>query len=240
MTVIRKLPGNLNSSPSCEVIPSPQRDGGGIVASVKPVIVAKGNKVSNNSHSNNSNNSRPVSFLLESEVYQLADAAKTSRQGDRDELLIMLLFQGALRISEVLAFTPGDRVRVGDKYCLMIRHGKGDKPRVITIPGPLYMRMGNYICEHNIGPGDKFFTITRFRALQIVKEAGIKAGLEHRRLYCHLMRHSGAIARLKRTGNLESLKQHLGHSDNKMTLRYLKTMQAIESLEVESKVEFER
>jgi integrase len=122
----------------------------------------------------------------------------------------------------------------------MIRHGKGGKPRICAIPEMLYLRIGNYISEQGIGPSDKFFEITRFRGLQIVKAAAIKAGLDNRRVYCHLSRHSGALARLQRAGNLESLRQHLGHVDNKMTLRYLKTMQAIESLAIESKVEFER
>ena len=36
---------------------------------------------------------RPVSFLLESEIYQLADAARAMRNGKRNELLILLLFQ---------------------------------------------------------------------------------------------------------------------------------------------------
>lgn len=83
------------------------------------------------------------------------------------------------------------------------------------------------------------FGINRHRAWQIVKECADRAGID-RRIYCHLLRHGGAIARLKRTGNPKSLQIHLGHSDIKMTMRYLTTLQTIESLETESEVEFDR
>ena len=65
-------------------------------------------------------------------------------------------------------------------------------------------------------------------------------GLDYKRVYPHLMRHTGSLARLKRTGNIRSVQEHLGHGDSKVTQRYLKTMQAIESLEIESKVQFDR
>lgn len=184
---------------------------------------------------------RPVSFLLESEVYQLADAARDMRKGKRNELLILLLFQSCLRVSEALALRLRDKVHIKDKFILMVEHGKGDKPRLIAIPETLFLRLGNYASENGItAPDAKFFNLTRVRVWQILQMAAAKAGLDYKRVYPHLMRHSGSIARLKRTGNLRSLQEHLGHADSKMTTRYLSTMQVIESLEVESKVEFER
>jgi site-specific recombinase XerD len=184
---------------------------------------------------------RPVSFLLESEIYALSDAAKTMRKGKRNELLVLLLFQSCLRVSEALDLKLRDKVEIKSKHVLMVEHGKGDKPRIIAIPETLYMRLGNYASENGlVNPNEKFFTVTRVRVWQILQIASKVAGLDYKRVYPHLMRHSGSIARLKRTGNIRSLQEHLGHSDSKMTQRYLSTMQAIESLEVESKVEFER
>ena len=60
------------------------------------------------------------------------------------------------------------------------------------------------------------------------------------RVYCHLLRHGSAIARLKKTGNPRSLQIHLGHADMKMTVRYLSAMQVLDSLETESRVQFGR
>ena len=103
------------------------------------------------------------------------------------------------------------------------------------------MRLGNYASENGItAPDARFFNLTRVRVWQILQVAASKAGLDYKRVYPHLMRHSGSIARLRRTGNIRSLQEHLGHADSKMTRRYLATMQVIESLELESKVKFDR
>jgi integrase/recombinase XerD len=117
--------------------------------------------------------------------------------------------------------------------------GKGNKPRLVAIPEKLSFHLGDFAQRQSLGPDDRFFPITRVRAWQIVKQCAEKAGIG-RRVYCHLLRHSGAVARLKRTGNPKSLQIHLGHADMKMTMRYLTTMQTVESLAVEGKVEFDR
>ncbi len=117
--------------------------------------------------------------------------------------------------------------------------GKGNKPRLVAIPEKLSYHLGDFAQRQNLELDDRFFPISRVRAWQIIKLSADKAGI-NRRVYCHLLRHSGSIARLKKTGNPKSLQIHLGHSDMKMTMRYLTTMQTIESLAVESKVEFDK
>jgi len=69
-----------------------------------------------------------------------------------------------------------------------------------------FFHLGNYASENKLGPDDKFFQITRVRAWQIIKQCAEKTGLDSRRIYPHLMRHSGALARLKRTAILEACK----------------------------------
>jgi len=181
---------------------------------------------------------KPVSFITEQEVYRMVDCAKKMRDGERNELLLTLLFQGALRISEAVKLQIQDKGKVDDTTILAIL-GKGKKPRLVAIPDKLSYHMGDFAQRNGLKPDDRFFPITRQRAWQIVKECAVCAGID-RRIYCHLFRHGGAIARLKRTGNPKSLQIHLGHSDMKMTMRYLSTLQVTESLETEAKVEFER
>jgi len=60
------------------------------------------------------NSSRPVSFISENEVYALADAGREMRDGSRNELLILVLFQACLRISEALDLRLRDKARVED------------------------------------------------------------------------------------------------------------------------------
>ena len=181
---------------------------------------------------------KPVSFITESEVYRLADVAKTMRDGERNELLILTMFQAALRVTEAVKLRVMDKATVDGRHILLVQ-GKGDKPRLVAMPEKLSYHLGDYAHRHGLKPEDKFFPVTRIRAWQIIKECAGKAGID-RRIYCHLLRHSGAIARLKRTGNPKSLQIHLGHADMKMTMRYLSTMQVAESLETESGVEFDR
>ena len=181
---------------------------------------------------------RPISFITETEVYRLADVAETMRDGERNELLILTMFQAALRVTEAVKLRVMDKATVDGRHILLVQ-GKGDKPRLVAIPAKLSYHLGDYAHRHGLKPEDRFFPVTRIRAWQIIKECADRAGID-RRVYCHLLRHSGAIARLKRTGNPKSLQIHLGHADMKMTMRYLSTMQVVESLETESEVEFDR
>lgn len=185
-----------------------------------------------------SQSSRPVSFITEEEVYRLADAAKAMRNGERNYLIVLVLFQVALRVSEATRLRVRDLAVVAGRHVLLVQ-GKGGKPRLAAIPEKLFYHLGDYARRHKLGPEDRFFPITRVRSWQIIKECAVKARID-RRIYCHLLRHGGAIARLSKTGNPKSLQIHLGHSDIKMTMRYLSTMQVMDSLKTESKVEFER
>ena len=181
---------------------------------------------------------KPVSFITEAEVYRLADAAKAMRDGERNELLVLTMFQAALRVTEAIKLMVMDKATMNNKHLLLVQ-GKGNKPRLVAIPEKLSYHLGDYAQRQDLEAEDRFFPISRQRAWQIIKECAHKAGID-RRVYCHLLRHGGAIARLKRTGNPKSLQIHLGHADMKMTMRYLATMQVVESLETESEVEFER
>ena len=181
---------------------------------------------------------RLVSFITESEVYHIADVARSMRDGERNELLILAMFQAALRVTEAIKLRVMDKATVDGKHILLVQ-GKGNKPRLVAIPEKLSYHLGDYAQRCSLKPEDRFFSITRVRAWQIVKACANKAGID-RRVYCHLLRHGGAIARLKRTGNPKSLQIHLGHADMKMTMRYLATMQVVESLKTESEVEFDR
>jgi integrase len=184
------------------------------------------------------NTSRPVSFLSENEVYELVDQAKTLHNGERYELLILTLFQCALRITEAVQLRLKDKAAIEGRPVLLVI-GKGHKPRIVAIPEKLSYHLGDYAQRLGICPEGRLFPVSRVRAWQVIKECADKAGIS-RRVYLHLLRHTGAIQRLKRTGNPKSLQVYLGHADIKMTMRYLSTLQAIDSIKTESAVEFER
>ena len=177
--------------------------------------------------------SLPVSYLTEEEIKQLVDACKK----ERDRLLITLLFQTGVRISEALALTPAAIRNFEGKPAMEIV-GKGKKLRMVALPVNLKEKLESYAYRVKIEPRMRFFDINRSRAWQILNEAREAAGLE-KRVFPHLLRHSDAIIRLRKTGNPKALQYHLGHNSPAMTLRYLSTLTQEDALRVQQEVSFE-
>lgn len=179
-----------------------------------------------------------VPYLTPDEVRQLADAAALTRNGERDALLIHLLFETGLRISEALQITLQHLERFEGQPVLRIL-GKGRKPRLVACPKPLAESLQAYAYRHQVKPADQVFPINRKRAHQILRAAGQKAGL-NKEIYPHLLRHSDAIERLRQTGNPKALQIHLGHSSLLMTMRYLSTLTAEDAVRIQQQVDFSR
>jgi len=174
----------------------------------------------------------PVRYLTEEDIRQLAAGCKR----ERDRLLIMILYQTGLRISEALALTPAS-IRNFESRPAMEIIGKGRKLRLVALPVNLKEKLESYAYRARIEPRQRFFKINRSRAWQILNEASEAAGVE-KRVFPHLLRHSDAIIRLRKTGNPKALQYHLGHNTPAMTLRYLSTLTQEDALRVQQGVEF--
>ncbi|MCL0094295.1 site-specific integrase [Dehalococcoidales bacterium] len=182
---------------------------------------------------------RIVPYLTPKEVYQIADAARDNgRNGERDSLLILYLFETGLKISEALSLTPRSIGQYDGKPVIYIK-GEGRRPRMVACPENLAHRLKSYAYSKQIGLDDRIFDINRKRAWQIIKTAGEKAGIQ-KRVWPHLFRHSDAIERLRQTGNPKALQHHLGHSSTLMTMRYLSTLTAEDALKIQQEVKFDK
>jgi site-specific recombinase XerD len=177
---------------------------------------------------------RLVPYLTPEEINQLCAGCR-GRYQDRDALLILLLFQTGLRISEALGLTVGQLSRQPGALEVM---GKGSKLRLVACPAALSHRLKAYAFDRGLGPADRLFPVGRKRAWQIIRTAAAQAGLG-KRVYPHLFRHSDAIERLRQTGNPRALQLHLGHASPLMTMRYLSTITAEEALRINQGVRFE-
>jgi integrase/recombinase XerD len=178
-----------------------------------------------------------ITYLTPEEVEKITNAAREGRNGERNALLIDLLFQTELRVSEALSLTPR-MIQSHEGYPILNILGKGRKRRMVSCPESLAHRLKSYCFEKELRKDEGIFKIKRCQAWKIIQGAAKKAGIE-KKVYCHLFRHSGAIERLRQTGNPRALQLHLGHSSSAMTLRYLNTLQEEDALRIEREVVFE-
>jgi len=179
----------------------------------------------------------PVPYLRPEEVSALVEAARKLRYGERNVLLIKVLYQCGLRISEALSLTPSHLTRFEGIPCLRVK-GKGGKERLVHVPENLYSQLLAYAYQKGLKPTDRLFNLNRKNAHKILVKAAKLAGIS-KRVYPHLLRHSCAIERLRQTGNPKALQWHLGHSSMAMTMRYLATLTMEEALKIQAQVKFD-
>jgi len=106
------------------------------------------------------------------EVQALAEAAREQGRGSkglRDALLVQVLFDGALRISEALGLRPVDIVRSTSGYRLKVQGKTGYREAAVS--PSLATQLQSYAYEQHLGRKDRFFPITRARAWQLIEAA---------------------------------------------------------------------
>jgi integrase len=91
------------------------------------------------------------------EVYQMAEAGADARNRERDKLLILLLFETGLRVSEALSLTPRLIGQSEGKPVIYLKKGKGQKPRMVACPEDLAHRIRSFAYQKQIGPDDRIF-----------------------------------------------------------------------------------
>lgn len=156
----------------------------------------------------------------------LNDTVRTGTQNaNRDKAIIMLMVDGGLRVSEVCQLTIGDYEPKRGQ--VMIRHGKGDKKRVVYLGDTSRKAIWRYLAERkNPQKGDPLFVtregthLWRNNVRRAVVLAAERSGVEG--ATCHRFRHTFAINFLRNGGNLFALQEMLGHASLEMVRRYAK------------------
>lgn len=174
------------------------------------------------------------------QVRQLLEAVSGNRQADRDRLLIITLFDGCLRISEALQLRPVDIEHSPDGWRLRFKGEKKGGYTAAAISSSLAAQLQAFSYRKHISPEDLIFTINRSRAWQIIAGGMAAAGIAKPEGVgsVHILRHSGAIERLRRT-NPKAVQDQLRHRSMSMTLRYLKTLTQEESLKIQQGVDYQ-
>lgn len=172
-----------------------------------------------------------VAFLEAEEVQRLVDSASGVMPADkRDKAIILLLFSGGLRVSELVSLnTTHVNLERGE---FTIR-GKGQKDRPVFITDSAKQALRDYLNTrddddtalfiHYGGAkshGDKAATRLTTRSVQrIIEKYRVKAGIT-KKVTPHTLRHSFATDLLTHGADLRSVQEMLGHANVSTTQVY--------------------
>jgi site-specific recombinase XerD len=145
----------------------------------------------------------------------------------RNKAILSIFIDCGLRVSE-LANLSIDDVNVNNGSVL-VRHGKGNKQRVVRIGVKAQKALWKYIALYRHGNNSNLFLNRNGETLDVVgikimiKRLGNRAKVK---VHPHKLRHTFAISFLRAGGDVFSLQYLLGHSTLQMTQRYLQSLNA--------------
>lgn len=177
-------------------------------------------------------NKKEIEILTRSEIDELLRVAKVHSKKSfkhfRDYVLLHLLVDGMLRITEALLIAPND-VNHSDKTILIqSENAKSRKSRMIPLSNKTYRLIEQLLIENEAFEGevdDLLFLslsgkmLSKNNVLRDIKKYAVETGIS-KRFYLHLIRHSSATHYLSSSGDVESLRKILGHSDLRTVLIY--------------------
>ena len=141
----------------------------------------------------------------------------------RNALLLRLLYDAGLRISEVCGLSWRNVIAVRETGKLTV-FGKGGKTRVVLLPARVWSAL--VATQGDAGPDAPVFVSQRKGHLdpsavhRVVKAAAARAGLSDK-VSAHWLRHAHASHALDRKAPIHLIQATLGHSSVATTGRYL-------------------
>lgn len=180
---------------------------------------------------------RPLPKLLsEAEMEALIEICRglDGAEGARLLAMIELLYATGLRVSELVKMPIAVMLR--DQPFLTVR-GKGGKERLVPLNPPAKVALSAYLALRSRflaeGATSPFLFpsrgkeghLTRQRFGQLLKEIGLKAGIDPARISPHVLRHAFATHLLDHGADLRSLQKMLGHADIATTQIYTHVQQ---------------
>ena len=99
----------------------------------------------------------------------------------------------------------------------MVRHGKGDKDRVIPITAALSLRLQDLV--KHMEPNDKVFQLKAPCITMKIKQSARKGGVSD--IHTHTLRHKFATSLSEKGANVKVVQELLGHENLSTTQVYL-------------------
>jgi integrase/recombinase XerC len=169
-------------------------------------------------------------WLTREEFRRLLDAAGRPERNlpglaERDRLALLALVTTGLRRSELCALEWRDLELDGRQRSLLVRSGKGGKPRRQPLPASLARELRKLREAREPAPTDPVFCGLAGGRLQetiladIIRRAARRAGLE-KHVTAHTLRHTAATWLRQELGDTRLVAEYLGHSDLSTVARY--------------------
>jgi integrase/recombinase XerC len=169
-------------------------------------------------------------WLTEDEFARLLVAAehpRRQRQGlaERDRLVLLTLVQTGLRRAELIALDWSDLELACERPSLLVRCGKGGKPRRQPLAPALAGELVRLRAARGTSADAPVFCGLEGKRLQptilagIIRRAAERAALE-KRVAAHTLRHTAATWLRQQTGDARLVAAYLGHADLSTVSRY--------------------
>ena len=175
---------------------------------------------------------RPVEYLEYDEIEAvLAAVDRSSSDGRRDYVLLVMMFNTGARIQEIVDLKPSD-LQLQRPFHIRL-FGKGRKERICALWPQTAQIVKAFLSEKQIPFDDRepLFRnhcgqpLTRFGVRYILAKYCCRAKMKKptlggKRLHPHSMRHSTAVHLLQTGTDLVTISQWLGHASVNTTNRY--------------------
>ncbi len=129
-----------------------------------------------------------------------------------EETLIVVLFDTAVRISELLNIKLSDIDWIG-KFISVIR--KGGRREEVNISDKALEALSTWLDVRESESKMVFMDLSYYDAWSILKAVGKRTGIK---VHPHIFRHSRAIHMLMNGAELHTVKEHLGHANIATTI----------------------
>ncbi len=167
--------------------------------------------------------SRKVPVYLSSrEAGSLLSAAS---EDDRKNAIVSTLIYSGLRVSELCSLDVDDVDF--DENIILVRSGKGEKGRIVVIPGECVETIQRYLeLRSKLSPPGKALFVSNKRTRydtstieRMVRALSEKAGIR-KRVTPHVLRHTFATSIMRNGGDIRFIQEILGHASVATTQIY--------------------
>lgn len=165
------------------------------------------------------NSKLPIVLSVE-EIQKMFDVCENKKH----RVILALLYSCSLRVSELINLKWKDIDR--SRMIINIIQAKGNKDRQVGLNGSLIKLLEEYYKEDKSiiyvlnGQSDRAQYSERSVG-EVIKQLASKAGINNKRVYTHLLRHTSATHMVEEGTDINLIQKLLGHSNVKTTNMYL-------------------